>query len=91
MNELTGFRVCMATSSHLADDDRIFFKESRTLVRSGAEVVLLCAQNQKPPARTDGVQFVNYAGGGSKRARLGGIGRLCGGTAGERYLFPPAA
>lgn len=66
----------MATSGHEADDDRIFFKEARTLARAGAEVVVLCARGKPPPAQPDGVRFANYDGGGRLKERVRTIDRL---------------
>lgn len=76
MSPLSGIRVCMATSGHAADDDRIFYKEARSLVRAGAEVVVLCARGKAFPGRTDGVRFARYDGGGGLRDRLRTVGRL---------------
>lgn len=76
MSGLSGIRVCMATSGHPADDDRIFFKEARTLAKAGADVVILCAQGQAFPAQPDGVRFAAYNGGGGLKDRLRTIGRL---------------
>ena len=76
MSNLAGIRVCMATSGHAPDDDRIFFKEARTLAKAGADVVVLCARNQPVPAATDGVRFARYDGGGGLKSRLFTIGRL---------------
>jgi glycosyltransferase involved in cell wall biosynthesis len=76
VSDLSGIRVCMATSGHPADDDRIFFKEARTLARAGADVVILCAQGKPFPAKTDGVRFAAYNGGGGLKERLRTIGRL---------------
>ena len=76
MNDLSGIRICLATSGHEADDDRIFFKEARSLVRAGAEVTLLCAQDKKLPAQADGVRFAQYPGGGGLKERLRTVGRL---------------
>ena len=73
---LPGIRICMATSGHPADDDRIFFKEARTLAKAGAEVVVLCARDKKPPARPDGVRFATYDGGGGLRDRARSLGAL---------------
>lgn len=73
---LAGVRVCMATSSHLAADDRIFFKEARTLVKAGADVVVLCAHDKKFPKKADGVRFANYDGGGRLQDRARTIGKL---------------
>ena len=41
-------RICLATSGHEADDDRIFFKEARSLVRAGAEVTLAISNTPHP-------------------------------------------
>ncbi len=76
MNDLSGIRICLATSGHEADDDRVFFKEARSLVRAGAEVTLLCAQGKKLPAQADGVRFAQYPGGGGLKERLRTVGRL---------------
>ena len=73
---LAGVRICMATSSHLAADDRIFFKEARTLAKAGADVVVLCAHDKKFPNKTDGVRFANYNGGGRLQDRAITIGKL---------------
>lgn len=73
---LRGVRVCMATSGHPADDDRIFFKEARTLAKAGADVVVLCARGAKPPARPDGVRFATYEGGGRLKDRAFTVGAL---------------
>jgi len=66
----------MATSGHPANDDRIFFKEARSLVKAGADVVVLCAHDKKPPQKTDGVRFANYDGGGRLKVRAITIGKL---------------
>ena len=84
MKELSGVRICMATSGHAADDDRIFFKEARSLVKFGADVVVLCAQGKKPPAKTDGVRFVHYEGGGGLKGRARTIGKLAQAIAAQR-------
>ncbi len=76
MNDLSGIRICLATSGHEADDDRIFFKEARSLAKAGADVALLCAQGKKLPSKTDGVRFVQYPGGGRLKERLRTIGRM---------------
>ena len=66
----------MAASGHSADDDRIFFKEARSLVRAGAEVVILFPPDTKPPMNTEGVRFVTYDGGGGLKGRLQTVGQL---------------
>jgi len=69
MNSLAGLRVVHATSGHPADDDRIFYKEAKSLARAGADVTLLCSDITKPPATLDGVRYKTYPGGGSLRRR----------------------
>lgn len=76
MKILSGIRVSMVTSSHPAYDDRIFFKEARSLVKAGAEVTVLCAENMVPPQETFGVRFSNYEGGGTLKRRALSIRRL---------------
>ena len=76
MIDLAGIRVCMASSGHPADDDRIFFKEARSLVKAGADVVVLCAHDKKFPEKTNGVRFANYDGGGRLKGRALTIGKL---------------
>lgn len=70
MNPLSGLRIVHATSGHPADDDRIFFKEARSLVRAGADVTLLCSDATKPPANLYGVRYQTYPGGGVLKRRL---------------------
>lgn len=70
MSSLSGLRVVHATSGHPADDDRIFFKEARSLVRAGAEVTLLCSDTTQPPANLYGVRYQTYPGGGALKRRL---------------------
>ncbi|MDD4340693.1 MAG: hypothetical protein PHO14_00505, partial [Kiritimatiellae bacterium] len=67
---LRGLNICLATSGHNATDDRIFFKEARSLAKTGANVVLLCAQGKKHPDHPDGVRVLNYDGGGALKQRL---------------------
>lgn len=66
----------MATSAHPADDDRIFFKEARSLAHAGAHVTILCAKGREFPADALGVRFANYSGGGRLRQRTLSIGAL---------------
>lgn len=73
---MKGLKVCLATSGHNATDDRIFYKEARSLAKAGADVILLCAQGKKPPDRPDGVRILNYDGGGRLKDRMLTIGRL---------------
>jgi glycosyltransferase involved in cell wall biosynthesis len=67
---LAGLRVAMATTGHKPLDDRIFFKEARSLAKAGAEVVLIHSDAFEPPDERDGVVFQPYSGGGSLRRRL---------------------
>lgn len=76
MKSLNGMRVCHVTSNHPADDDRIFFKEARSLARAGADVTLLCSDVTRAPVDTFGIKYVTYQGGGSIRRRLITIGEL---------------
>ena len=73
---LRGLNICLATSGHNATDDRIFFKEARSLAKTGANVVLLCAQGKKHPDHPDGVRVLNYDGGGALKQRLATVGKL---------------
>jgi glycosyltransferase involved in cell wall biosynthesis len=66
----------MVTSSHPADDDRIFFKEARSLVKAGAHVLLLCGEGKRPPQETFGVRFASYYGGRKLLGRALTIRRL---------------
>jgi hypothetical protein len=75
MRTLSGVRVCMATSAHLATDDRIFFKEARSLVCAGADVVVLCGRGMTPPTKRDGVRFEHHEGWG--RAETEGVYDRC--------------
>ncbi|MDS4068152.1 MAG: glycosyltransferase family 4 protein [Candidatus Competibacter sp.] len=70
MNPLSGLRIVHATTGHPAHDDRIFFKEARSLVRSGADVTLLCSDTTTPPANLYGVRYQTYPGGGALKRRL---------------------
>ncbi len=70
MSPLSGLRIVQATTSHPANDDRIFFKEARSLVRAGADLTLLCSDVTKPPADLHGMRYQTYPGGGTLRRRL---------------------
>lgn len=70
MNPLSGVRIVHATSGHPADDDRIFYKEARSLVRAGADVTLLCSDVTQSPPNLYGVRYQTYPGGGTMRRRL---------------------
>lgn len=76
MSGIEPIRICMAVSSHPPGDDRIFFKEARSLARAGADVTVLSSKGTKPPEVADGVKFANYDGGGGLRQRAFSIGAL---------------
>lgn len=46
---LDGLHVCMLTSRHPPDDDRIYFKESWSLAAMGARVTVVCPDRKRPP------------------------------------------
>jgi glycosyltransferase involved in cell wall biosynthesis len=73
---LRGLRVCMLTAYHPADDDRIFFKEARSLVRFGADVVIVCHAGKAPPADTGGVRFRQFPRRRGWGQRFRGVGAL---------------
>lgn len=85
MREIRDVRICMAASSHPPNDDRIFFKEARSLAHAGADVTVLYAQGKKAPDATDGVKFLSYNGGGGLRERACSIGALERSLAAGRY------
>lgn len=84
-SRLSGLRIGMATTGHPPDDDRIFFKEARSLARAGADVTILYAVGKDPPAETDGVRFRRYATARGWGRRLDAVGRLVSALANERY------
>ena len=82
---LHGLRVCMLTADHAADDDRIFFKEARSLARFGADVVIVCHAGKTPPANAEGVRFRQFPrcqGWGQRFRRVGALAQI---AAVERY------
>ena len=81
---LRGLRVCMLTADHAADDDRIFFKEARSLVRFGADVVIVCHSGKTPPADTGGVRFRQFPRRQGWGERFRGVGALAQIAAAER-------
>jgi glycosyltransferase involved in cell wall biosynthesis len=80
-----GLRVCMLTADHAPDDDRIFFKEARSLVRFGADVVIVCHSGKNPPADTGGVRFRQFPRRQGWGQRFRGVGALTRTVAAERY------
>ena len=73
---LQGLRVCMLTADHPADDDRIFFKEARSLARYGADVVIVCHAGKTPPADNTGVRFRQFPRRRGWGRRFQGVGAL---------------
>ena len=73
---LDGLRVALATSSHPPLDDRIFFKEARSLAKAGADVTLIYSDTHDTVENTEGVRFATYNGGGSLHRRLRTVRRL---------------
>ncbi len=76
MTGIRGCRIAHVTSAHPADDDRIFFKEARSLARAGAAVTVIHASEKKAPADTSDVTFVPYEGGGGLKRRVLTVGKL---------------
>lgn len=76
MVSLIGLRIALATSGHTPSDDRIFFKEARTLARAGADVTVISPRDRHPPRETYGVKFQNYDGGGRLSIRAVSINVL---------------
>jgi len=76
MNSFGGLRVAHATSGHPPDDDRIFFKEARSLVRAGASVTLIYPRKKSPPTDTHGVEFLPFEAAEGPLRRAVTIGRL---------------
>lgn len=75
-DSLKGLKVCMATSAHPTWDDRIFFKEARSLRKVGCNVTVLHGVDEEPPEERFGVEFRGYQGGGGLGARLCGLRRM---------------
>ena len=82
---LQGLRVCMLTADHPADDDRIFFKEARSLVRFGADVAIVCHASKALPADTGGVRFRQFPKRRGWGERFRGVGALAQTAAAEPY------
>lgn len=76
VSRLDGLRVCMLTSGHPPGDDRIFFKEARTLVRAGAEVTVVHRAGKATPSPADGVSFRGFEGPRSLKGRAMNVARL---------------
>lgn len=76
MRRLGGLRVCMATSSHPPNDDRIYFKEARSLAKAGADVVVVYPEGKGTPPAEDAVRFSSFRGKGTLRSRLAALRHL---------------
>lgn len=63
----------MVTSAHSPEDDRIFFKEARSLAKAGAVVTILHPSGKNLPRETCEVHFRGHAGGGGWARRLSTI------------------
>ncbi|NPV10180.1 MAG: glycosyltransferase family 4 protein [Ignavibacteria bacterium] len=66
MNKKLKYDVCMMTSYHPYDDDRIFYKELKSLVNKGYSVVLL-APAEKDEFELDGIKVLGF----KRRRNLG--------------------
>jgi glycosyltransferase involved in cell wall biosynthesis len=75
----------MLTADHPAGDDRVFFKEARSLARFGADVVIVCHDDKAPPAETGGVRFRQFPKRRGWAQRSRGVGPLAQTAAAERY------
>ena len=76
MIDLRGLRVCAATSAHKPNDDRIFFKEARSLVKAGADVTIVCPEDGQLPDDPNGVHFVTFKGGHGLLRRMASLRTL---------------
>lgn len=59
MNNILKYDVCMMTSYHPYDDDRIFHKEIKSLVNAGYKVILL-APAEKEEFEVDGIKVLGF-------------------------------
>lgn len=82
---LHGCKVCMLTADHPADDDRIFFKEARSLVKFGADVVLVCHDAKAPPQERGGVDYRQFPKRRGWGQRIRGLDALVRSAGTERY------
>lgn len=83
--ELTGTRICLASSAHAPDDDRIFFKEARSLVHAGAKVTIVCRGDKSLPEEAFGVRFEVFNAGKRWSGRVLSINELKKRLADGRY------
>ncbi len=63
-------RICHLSSGHRPDDDRIFFKEARSLARHHEHVEIVCPYPEHLPRDADGVKFRHIARPGGLRGRF---------------------
>jgi glycosyltransferase involved in cell wall biosynthesis len=75
----------MVTSGHAPGDDRIFFKEARSLVKAGAAVTVLHPVGKDLPVDPAGVRFEGHVGGGGWARRLNSVGRIAEGISSARF------
>lgn len=54
-------RICLITTAHNPDDDRIFFKEARSLVKKYRDVWIVSPHSCRIPLDKDGVKFISIA------------------------------
>lgn len=73
---ISGVHVCMLTSAHPPDDDRIYFKESRTLAAAGARVTIVCPDGKTMAAPDEGIRISHFVKKGTLAARLLGVAAL---------------
>lgn len=69
-------RICMLTSGHPPADDRIFYKEARSLARRYGGIDLAGPYPEQIPARTDGVSFHCFERAPGLRGRMATLRRL---------------
>ncbi len=69
-------KICLLSSSHRPDDDRIFFKEARSLARRYHEVELLVPYPEYLPADTDGVAIHPFQRSKGLLGRVGAVRHL---------------
>ena len=75
-SSLKGAKVCLLTSAHPPDDDRVYFKEARSLCRMGAEVTLVCPAGKLPPEPPPNLRFVTFSGPKPLAQRFVQVGTL---------------
>jgi hypothetical protein len=63
-------KICHLSSGHPPDDDRIFYKEARSLARRYSTVVVVGPYPERTPKDPDGVQILTF------RRQSGLLGRF---------------